>query len=168
MRDDARLRGPQKTAPSIKLAEFTACLPAMPRDDESINQRFTNLLPSVLQRSWSIESTIFSGLRGRFRSSLSVNGCRRWGEKWGQSNLALPSLTDTMRWITSLPRGVTFVRTIYSRYTEAQDGVPAGTMTRLGSSGIMAAPDSPSDSVPPFCRMFPLSHAKTGTESPWG
>jgi len=74
---------------------------------------FTKLLPSVRQRSSSIECTIFSGLRGGFRSSVFVTGCRRWGHLWGQSNLAFPPLTDTVRWITSLLRAVTFVDTIY-------------------------------------------------------
>jgi hypothetical protein len=96
-----------------RVSRFSACLLIRPSGEESINQRITNLLPSVRQRSSSIESTIFSGLRGGFRSSLSVTGCRCWGQMRGQSNLAFPSLTDTMRWIKSLPRGVMLVCTVY-------------------------------------------------------
>jgi hypothetical protein len=96
-----------------KFGHFSVCLLVRPSGDDSINQRITNLLPSVRQRSSSIECALFSGLRVRFRSSLFVTRCRCWGHMWGQSNLALPTLTDTVRWIKSLLRAVTFVRTIY-------------------------------------------------------
>jgi hypothetical protein len=59
--------------------------------DRTPNLRFTNLLPSVRQRSSPIECTIFSGQRVEFRSSLFVSGCRRWGQMWGQGPEEQPS-----------------------------------------------------------------------------
>jgi hypothetical protein len=67
-----------------KFGHFSVCLLVRPSGDESINQRITNLLPTVRHCSWPIESTIFSGLKGLFRSSLFVNGCRCWAQIWGQ------------------------------------------------------------------------------------
>jgi hypothetical protein len=57
-----------------------------PDSDERINQRITNLLPSVRQRSCRFDYGIFPREKVALSSSLFVYVYRRRGQKWGQSS----------------------------------------------------------------------------------
>ena len=67
-----------------KVSRFSACLLIDSSGDEGINQRITNLLPSVRQRSCRSDDAIFTRMKVVFSSSLFVYGCRCWGQTWGQ------------------------------------------------------------------------------------